>query len=182
MGDAGATTKKARAEVDNLVDEVVQTIQNGVTHPDGTEGFEPAEAENFRISLRVFAETIMAGARNNTRAGIDASIDEVVETIRKGVIQPSDSAGFGAGEAEELRTYLRTFADAIVTAARTHTRTEIDAAIDQVVRTIRSGLFLVYGRASYAAVTADQLEAYLETFVDAVLNVVEKDKATGVAV
>lgn len=179
MSNADATMKKARAEVDNLVDELVQTIQNGVTHTDGSDGFKAKEAERLRAHLRVFAETIMDAAVGNTRADFDASVDKVVETIRNGVLPPGRGAPFGADEAAELRAALRTFAEAIVTAARTRTRAETDAPIDQVVKTIRSGLFHVYGRASFAAITADQLEAYLQTFVDAVLTVVETGGPAG---
>lgn len=174
MGDAGTATKKARAEVDNVVDEVVLTIQNGVTHSDGTDGFDPGEAERLRDRLRALAETIVAAARLEPGADIDAAIDRVVETIRDGVIQPTDSPGFGADQADELTAHLKRFAEAIVAADGIRKHAEIDAAMDGVVRTLRSGLFLVYGRASYAAITADQLEAYLETFVDAVITVVEK--------
>lgn len=179
MSDAGAITKKARAEVDNVIDELVQTIENGVSHPDGRAGFKAKEAEQLRAHLREYAEAIIDAARANTRTGIDASTDQVVDTIRKGILRPMEGAGFGAGEANELRSHLRLFADSIVTAARTQSRTEVHAPIDGVVKTIRSGLFHVYGRASYAAITADQLEAYLETFVDAVLTVLEKDRSTG---
>lgn len=174
MSDAGAITRKARAEVENVIDEVVQTIENGVSHSDDSAGFEATEADRLRADLREFAEAILEAARENTRTGIRASTDKVVDTIRRGIIHPPESAGFGPGEAEELRTHLQRFADAIVTAARTQSRTHVHAPIDQVVKTIRSGLFHVYGRASYAAITADQLEAYLETFVDAVLAVLEK--------
>lgn len=179
MSNAGAATQKARAEVDNLIDEVVLTIESGVSHPDGRPGFEAREAEQLKGRLRAFAEAIMAAARDNTGSDLDASVDEVVATIRNGVIQPEHGGGFGAGEAKELRDDLRMFADAVVAAARKQTREHIDASIRQVVRTIRSGLFHVYGRGSYAAITADQLEAYLETFVDAVLAVVEKTSSSG---
>lgn len=175
MGDSGAATRKARAEVDNVVDEVVQTIQNGVTHPDGTEGFEPGEAERLRAGLRAFAEAIVDAARDDVLADVDAAIDRVVETIRQGVVEPSPRGSFGPRQADRLRTHFRLFARAIVDAARTGRRGEVDAAIDAVVKTLRSGLFHVYGRASYAAITADQLEAYLETFADAVLTVIEKE-------
>jgi hypothetical protein len=179
MGDAGTATKKARAEVDNVVDEVVLTIQHGVTHPDGTDGFDPAEAERLRDRLRTLAATIVAAARREPAADIDAALDRVVETIRKGVIHPADSPGFGADQAAELRAHLGRFAAAIVAADGERNHAEIDAAMDGVVKALRSGLFLVYGRASYAAITADQLEAYLETFVDAVITVVEKGAASG---
>lgn len=179
MSDAGAITTKARAEVDNVIDEVVHTIENGVDHPDGSAGFQPAEAEQLRTHLRDFAEAIIDAARDDTRTGIQAATDDAVDTIRRGIVHPPGSSGFGAGEADELRTDLRLFAESIVTAARTRTRTEVHAPIEQVVKTIRSGLFHVYGRASYAAITADQLEAYLETFVDAVLTVLEKADSTG---
>lgn len=177
MDDAGATTRKALAEVDNVVDELVNTIENGVTHADGSAGFEPAQAEQLRLHIRQFAGAIMDVARDRARPDLDASVDRVVETIHSGVIQPGEGPGFGAGEADELRNELRAFANATLAAAREQTRGAVDRPIDEIVRTIRSGLFLVYGRASYAAVTADQLEAYLETFVDAVLTVVEKDAA-----
>lgn len=179
MADAVAVTKKARAEVENVVDELVQTIQNGVSRPNGRPGFKDRQAEQLRAHLRAFADTIMDTARENPGETVAASVDDAVDTIAKGVIHPRGSPGFGASEADELRAALRDFAAAIGTAAQTETRTPIDAAIDRVVRTIRSGLFLVYGRASYAAITADQLEAYLETFVDAVLTVIEKDGSTG---
>lgn len=177
MDDAGATIRRALAEVDNVVDELVTTIENGVTHADGSAGLEPDQAEELRVHIRQFAGAIMDLARDRERADLDPSIDRVVETIRSGVIQPGGGPGFGAGEADELRADLRMFADATVAAAREQSRAAVDRPIDEIVRTIRSGLFLVYGRASYAAVTADQLEAYLETFVDAVLTVVEKDAA-----
>lgn len=177
MDDAGATTRRALAEVDNVVDELVNTIENGVTHADGTAGFRPDQAEQLRVHIREFAGAIMDIARDRSRPDLDASIDRVVKTIRNGVIQPGEGPGFGAGEADELGTELRTFADATVAAAREQSRAAVDQPIADIVKTIRSGLFLVYGRASYAAVTADQLEAYLETFVDAVLTVVEKDAA-----
>lgn len=174
MSDAGAITKKARAEVENVIDEMVQTIENGVEQPDGRAGFKAAEAEQLRAHLRGYAEAIIDAARGNTRPRIHDSTDEVVDTIGRGILHPTESAGFEAGEADELRAHLRLFADAIVNAARTQSRAEVHAPIDRVVKTIRSGLFHVYGRASYAAITADQLEAYLETFVDAVLTVLEK--------
>lgn len=180
MGDAGARTQKARAEVDNVIDEVVQTIENGVTHPDGSAGFEPGEADRLRARLRVFAEMIMDAARGDAGSDLDAPIDAVVETIGNGVLEPSHGSAFGPAAADELRAHFRMLADAIVAAARNDTSAELDAAIDQVVKTLRSGLFYVYGRASYAAITADQLEAYLETFVDAVLTVVEKDQGARV--
>lgn len=179
MSDGGTITEKARAEVDNVVDELVRTIQSGVTHPDGSDGFDAEEAERFRAALRVFADMIMDAARGRTDVDIDASIATVVETIRRGVLAPAADAAFGTREARQLGRDLRLFADAVVHTARERSGMEVDAAIDQVVKTIRSGLFYVYGRASYAAVTADQLEAYLETFVDAVLAVVEKDRAAG---
>lgn len=177
MDDADATIRKALAEVDNVVDELVNTIENGVTHADGSAGFEQAQVEQLRVRIRQFAGAIMDLALERARPALGASIDRVVETIRTGVIQPDGGPGFGAVEADELRSGLRMFADATVAAARERTRAPVDRPITDVVKTIRSGLFLVYGRASYAAVTADQLEAYLETFVDAVLTVVEKDAA-----
>lgn len=182
MGDAGATTKKARAEVENVIDEVVLTIENGVTHPDGSAGFKPDEADRLRARLRVFAEAIMGAARGDADSELDAAIDAVVETIGNGVLEPSHGSPFGVAAADELRAHFRRLADAIVAAARDHTSPDLDAAIDQVVKTLRSGLFYVYGRASYAAITADQLDAYLETFVDAVLTVVEKDEGSRNAV
>ncbi len=175
MNDAGVVARKARAEVENVVDEVVITIQNGVTHADGSDGFDAGQAEALRERLRDFAERLLRAARNDADAGVDASIDAVVETIGKGVVPPTTVAGFEAREAEKLRSPLRLFAAAVVATARDEDRPEVDAAIHGVVRSIRSGLFYVYGRASYAAISADQLEAYLETFVDAVLTVVEKE-------
>lgn len=181
MDDHGATKKKALAEVDNVVDELVQAIENGVSHADGSAGFDPTQATRLRDHLREFAAAIMDLARGRDRPDLDASIDQVVDTIGNGVLQPGDGAGFGTSEARKLHADLRMFAEATVAAAREHTHGDVDEAIDAVVRTIRSGLFLVYGRASYAAISADQLEAYLETFVDAVLTVVEKDAATPAA-
>lgn len=179
MSDAGTITRKARAEVENVIDELVQTIENGVSHTDDTPGFEATEADQLRAHLRAFAEAILEAARENTRTGIEASTDEVVDTIRRGIIHPPEGADFGPGEAAELGGDLRGFADAIVAAARTQSRADVHAPIDQVVKTIRRGLFHVYGRAGYAAISADQLEAYLETFVDAVLTVLEHEDATG---
>lgn len=178
MSKSGATTKKARAEVENVIDELVLTIEDGVSRPDGRAGFKAREAERLRARLRSYAETIVDAARGRTGADIDASVAAVVETIGKGVSHPKEGARFGTAEAAELHGDLRMFADAIVTAAHGRARAGIDAPIDQVVKTIRSGLFSVYGRAPYAAITADQLEAYLETFVDAVLTVLEQDDAT----
>lgn len=177
MEDSGRTIRKALAEVDNVVDELVNTIEAGVSHADGSAGFEPEQAEQLRLHIRDFAGAIMDVARDRARPDMDAAIHRVVQTIGDGVIQPDPETGFGAGQATELGAGLRMFADATVAAAREQSRAAVDRPIDEVVRTIRSGLFLVYGRASYAAVTADQLEAYLETFVDAVLTVVEKDAA-----
>ncbi len=173
MGDAGAATSKARGEVDNVVDEVVRTIQDGVTHPDGTDGFDPGEAERLRATLVEFARHIVRAARGEN-ADLDGAIDQVVQTIGRGVI-PSTHGGFGTRQSDELRSRFRMFADAIVAAARTGPRTRVDPAIDPLVRTLRIGLFRVYGRASYAAITADQLTAYFETFVDTVLAVVERE-------
>jgi hypothetical protein len=174
MGNAGATTRKARAEVENLIDEVVLTIQNGVTRSDGRPGFRDPEAVELRDRLRSFSEAVIATAGKDSSADLAAAVDAVVDTIRRGVIRPRGGGEFGEGEARELRTHLRRFADAIAAAAGTRDRTPIDESVGEVVRTIRSGLFYVYGRASYAAITADQLEAYLEKFADAVLTVVEK--------
>lgn len=175
MDDPRATIRRALSEVDNVVDELVNTIEAGVTHADGSAGFDPARTEQLRSHIREFAGAIMDFARGRDRPDLDGSIDRAVSTIATGVIRPDSGSGFGAGEADELRGELRMFADATVAAARERSRAAVDRPIDEIVRTIRSGLFLVYGRASYAAVTADQLEAYLETFVDAVLTVVEKD-------
>ncbi len=175
MNNAGAVASKARAEVENVVDELVLAIQNGVTHADGSDGFDAGQAEVLRDRLREFAARVMRAARSDAEAGVDASIDAVVQTIGRGVVPPTSDTGFEDREADELRSHLRMFATALVAAAGDGNRLEVDAAIAQVVRIIRSGLFHVYGRASYAAISADQLEAYLETFVDAVLTVVEKE-------
>jgi hypothetical protein len=174
MGDAGASTTKARGEVENVVDEVVRTIQEGVTHPDGTDGFDPGEAQRLRATLGDFARGIVSAARGGG-SDIDDAIDRVVETIGRGVIHPSTSGGFGERQSDELRKRFRALADAIVETARTGARGEVDPAIDALARALRRGLFRVYGRASYAAITADQLTAYFETFVDAVLTVVERE-------
>ena len=184
MNDLAVTTRKARAEVENLIDEVVLTIENGVTHADGSPGFDGREAERLRSSLVSYAESILAAARNAARgtpdsdgdAAIQESIVAVVETIRRGVIEPSEGPGFGPAQEGELTSSFHEFARAIVTGASKgpSQRGTIDARVAELVRTIRSGLFHVYGRASYAAITGDQLEAYLETFADAVLTVVEK--------
>ena len=191
MNDSARDTKKARAEVENLIDEVVLTIENGVTHADGSPGFEPGEAERLRASLVDYADSILTAVRNAARGtpagddevGIPESIDAVVETIRRGVIGPAEGADFGRAQEEELSSGFHEFARAIVTAAgKGHgRRSTIDTRVAELVRTIRSGLFHVYGRASYAAITGDQLEAYLETFADAVLTVVEKAQPTGSA-
>lgn len=174
MSDAGAATRKAHGEVENVVDEVVRTIQDGVAHPDGTDGFDAGEAERLRATLGEFARSIVRTARGES-ADLDGAIDQVVQTIGRGVIPSSTSGGFGTRQSEELRSRFRMFADAIVAAAHIGPRTRVDPAIDPLVRTLRIGLFRVYGRASYAAITADQLTAYFETFVDAVLTVVERE-------
>jgi hypothetical protein len=177
MDHVGVVAVKARAEVENVVDEVVLSIQNGVTHADGSDGFDPEQAEVLRDRLREFAGRVMRAARGEPEVDIYGSIDAVVETIGRGVVPPTAESGFEAREADELRSHLGRFATALVAAARDGSRLEVDAAIVEVVRTIRRGLFFVYGRASYAAISADQLEAYLETFVDAALTVVEKEGA-----
>ncbi len=103
----------------------------------------------------------------------------MVETIGRGVIVPPEGPGFGAEQADALRESLWRFGDAVVTASGAGRWSEVDRPVDYLVRSVRSGLFLVYGRASYAAITGDQLEAYLRTFADAVLAVVEKEPAGG---
>ena len=185
MSDPRTIAAKARAEVDNVIDEVVLTIENGVTRPDGSPGFEPRQADRLRATLRDYAEAILAAARQAARGepgdppgtGIGESVDPVVGAIRRGLVHPEDSSGFGPAQADEMHDSLEGFGQALVTAAADEGQADIEAPLDQVVQTIRTGLFRVYGRASYAAITGDQLEAYLATFSDAVLTVVEKERA-----
>jgi hypothetical protein len=175
-----AAVTKARAEVETLVDELVQTIEHGVVHPDDRPGFRTPEAVQLRADLRDYADATLAAARRTGgRNAIQASVHASVDTIRRGVIHPEDGPGFGSAQAEELSRGLLGFADAIVEGAAEEGGAEIDASIERVVRSIRRGLFRVYGRASYAAISGDQLAAYLQTFVDAVRTVLETDEAAG---
>jgi hypothetical protein len=185
LSDSASVIRKARAEVENLIDDVVRTIEDGVAGPDDGPGFEPDAADALRSRLGDYAAAILDAARRAGRAeGVPAAlspeiadaVDAVVETIRRGVLHAEDAPGFGPAQAEEMRDSLERFGQAIVVAAGRGTRSGIDGPLRRFVYTIRSGVFRVYGRGSYAAITGDQLEAYLETFQDAVLTVVEKER------
>jgi hypothetical protein len=190
MSDTAAITRKARAELENLVDELVLTLENGLIHPDGSPGFVSRESDRLRSDLRAYAQAILAAARHVARghapdahlATLSASVDAVVETIRRGVLVSPGDPGFGTEEADTLRESLKWFGESVVTASAEGRWSGVDRPVDHLVRAVRSGVFLVYGRRSYAAITGDQLEAYLRTFADAVLAVVEKEPTSGAEV